>query len=667
MTIFLRLLAEADKGTGLSTACARLRQGETDPRLFEVAPEAFDAVPGKPFAYWVSEAVRQAFVSLPTMILRGSETKCGLGTLDDFRFLRAWWEARGRQWTLLAKGGIFSPWYHDIYLLLSWANKGYELKTFVENKVGSASRKIQAQGYYFRAGLTWPRRTNGLSFRMMPAGCIFGDKGPAAFVVEDDHNELLALACLLNSSAFGLLVSVQLARVELAQSFEVGLIQQTPIPTLTTEQRLQLAALARRAWSLKRTLDTITENSHAFLLPADLRLRLGDYDPPAIVAELARIQAEIDTLAFDLYGFEEADRIAVPRPEELTTEDTEITEEEENDSLFIHSSSLSSSSSVSSVSSVVNLSSSLSSAFVVSLSSPTSVVNSADLMSWSVGVAFGRFDWRLATGERDAPPEPDPFDPLPAKSPGMLPDGAAPFHQHPCILVDDQGHPHDLAHLIDEVLGRVNVAVPDDVRRWLQRDFFPFHLQRYSKSRRKAPIYWPLATSSGGYTLWLYYPSLDSQTLYTGVNDFVEPKLKQVGSDLAALRNKAAARSRDDERRFESLQTLELELIDLRDTLLQLAPNYKPNHDDGVQITAAPLWPLFRHKPWQKVLKETWEKLSKGDYDWAHLAMSYWPERVREKCKTDKSLAIAHGLEDLYSEPAAKPKKTRAGKAIGQH
>jgi hypothetical protein len=105
-----------------------------------------------------------------------------------------------------------------------------------------------------------------------------------------------------------------------------------------------------------------------------------------------------------------------------------------------------------------------------------------------------------------------------------------------------------------------------------------------------------------------------------------------------------------------------LELIELRDTLLQLAPHYKPNHDDGVQITAAPLWPLFRHKPWQKVLKETWEKLSKGDYDWAHLAMSYWPDRVREKCRTDKSLAIAHGLEDLYIEPEAKPKKPRGRK-----
>jgi hypothetical protein len=26
--------------------------------------------------------------------------------------------------------------------------------------------------------------------------------------------------------------------------------------------------------------------------------------------------------------------------------------------------------------------------------------------------------------------------------------------------------------------------------------------------------------------------------------------------------------------------------------------------------------------------------------------MRHWPERVREKCQTDKSLAIAHGLED---------------------
>ena len=42
-----------------------------------------------------------------------------------------------------------------------------------------------------------------------------------------------------------------------------------------------------------------------------------------------------------------------------------------------------------------------------------------------------------------------------------------------------------------------------------------------------------------------------------------------------------------------------------------------------------------------------------------------WPDRVREKCKADKSLAIAHGLEHLYVEPEAQPKKTRGRKKAG--
>ncbi|HHP7016921.1 TPA: hypothetical protein ACSE92_005120 [Pseudomonas aeruginosa] len=289
----------------------------------------------------------------------------------------------------------------------------------------------------------------------------------------------------------------------------------------------------------------------------------------------------------------------------------------------------------------------------------------SSILSYTVGVAFGRFDVRRAAAESQTLSAPMPFDPLPKQAPGMLSANAEPFHVHAGILVDDQGNMHDLARLVEEVLERVDMTVPDDVRRWLQRDFFTFHLQRYSKSRRKAPIYWPLSTTSGSYTLWVYYPSLSSQTLYTAINDFVEPKLKQVGADVTTLRNKGSARSRDDEKQFEALQAFELELIELRDTLLKLAPTYKPNHDDGVQISAAPLWPLFRHKPWQKVLKDTWAKLEKGDYDWAHLAMNYWPERVREKCKTDKSLAIAHGLEDLYIEPEAAPKKARKKKAGG--
>lgn len=634
MTQFLRLLADIDKASALATACKHLRMSEKDPRCFEVAAESFNALPGKPFAYWVSDAVRGVFQSQSAFEQGQRTARQGLATAEDFRFVRAWWETQGGGWFAFAKGGAYSPFYADVYLVVKWKLDGAEIKAGICRRYpylnGNAEFVAKNTQFYFRPGLTWSLRSQiGMGVRVMPNGCIFGHKGPAAFEQEDDYESLLALLSIANSAAFSLLVSLQIS----FGSYEVGVIQKTPIPEFDADSLEKLADLSRKSWSLKYGRDTTEETSHAFLLPAVISLRSKEIDLSSAGSELARIQAEIDEIAFRLYGFSEADRAAAlglsvsdETVESADTEDTEDGDDEHGDD----------------------------------------TLDLEDgLLSWSVGVAFGRFDWRLATGEREAPPEPDPFDPLPAKSPGMLPDGAAPFHDHSGILVDDQGHPHDLPRLIEEVLTRVQTDVPADVRRWLQRDFFPLHLKQYSKSRRKAPVYWPLSTTSGSYTLWLYYPSLTSQTLYTAVNDFVEPKLKQVSRDAATLRDKGAARIRDDEKAFEALQALELELIELRDALLGIAPTYRPNHDDGVQITAAPLWPLFRHKPWQKVLKDTWAKLEKGDYDWAHLAMSYWPDRVREKCKTDKSLAIAHDLKDLYeptpSTEGGKKKKKGSG------
>lgn len=637
MALFFRLIGKESQEDALRESTAALRKSGYHDDVFEIDPSDFRSIPGIPFAYWTGPGVRSALKNSKSVKSQGITVASGASSKDDERFLRLAWEreVEDSNFPFLAKGGKFSPYYATVYLRINWQNDGEEIKTYVQEYRRSRgfsphwTAALLNAHLYFRPGLTWPRRTNGLSFRALPKSCVFGDKGPAVFVEDDDPEKLLALCAILNSEPFGILVSVRLARTELAQSFEVGLIQQTPLPELTPSDTAILSSLARQAWSIRRASATVDETSPAFLLPAALITRPLDHDPLSIDARLAEIQAEIDKIAFELYEFSDSDRNAALGPSGIAgDDDSEGGEDEDQDDSEDEDGA--------------------------------GVVDQTDgILSWAAGVAFGRFDWRWATGEREAPTEPDPFDPLPAKSPGMLPDGAQPFHAHSGILVDDQGHPNDLARLIEEVLARVAAPVPPDVRRWLQRDFFPLHLKQYSKSRRKAPIYWPLSTNSGSYTLWLYYPSLTSQTLYTAVNDFIEPKLKQVSRDAATLRDKGAARTRDDERTFEALQALELELIELRDTLLQIAPTYRPNHDDGVQITAAPLWQLFRHKPWQKILKDTWAKLEKGDYDWAHLAMAYWPDRVREKCKADKSLAIAHDLENLYVEPEAQPKKAR--------
>src|SRR5438045_1833349 len=98
--------------------------------------------------------------------------------------------------------------------------------------------------FYFRPGLTWPWRTqSGLALRVMPAGCIFADKGPAAFVQHDNGEELLALLATVNSSSFRSLVDLQMA----FGSFEVGVIRRTPVPHLTSADKDTLAPLAHRA------------------------------------------------------------------------------------------------------------------------------------------------------------------------------------------------------------------------------------------------------------------------------------------------------------------------------------------------------------------------------------------------------------------------------------
>jgi len=299
-------------------------------------------------------------------------------------------------------------------------------------------------------------------------------------------------------------------------------------------------------------------------------------------------------------------------------------------------------------------------------------------ISFFLGLIYGRWDIEYAVDPQKTPQSIAYFEPLPTCPPGMLQN----FEGLPAeskdvtadyplrinwkgILVDDEGHPEDIIVRVRQAIEviwknkaedieqeSIEILGVNSLREYFSKPnkFFADHLKRYSKSRRQAPIYWPLSTASGSYTLWLYYHRLTDQTLYTCVNDYVEPKIKEVTNSVNALQAKSK-RSRQEEKHLEDLSDFHQELIDFRDELLRIAKFWKPDLNDGVQITAAPLWQLFRYRPWQNKLKETWEKLEKGDYDWAHLALPIWPGRVVKAAHKDRSIAIAHELEeDLWEE-----------------
>jgi type I restriction-modification system DNA methylase subunit len=695
-TNVIRAIADNDRHQALDRCVAAYRKGGTETRLFQAERKSFELLPDSPFVYWVDSQTIQRFDSKKSFEPDIGSVRVGLQTGDDPRFVRAVWEVapqdtqfcyyptngedfcrfddpivqayfrrRGEgtpRWAFHVKAGASQPWYSPITLKINWNDKGAELRNFTDAK-GKLRSRPQNVGFYYRPGFSWTRRAVRFYPYVIPSSCIPSVSRYMAFPEHGREVEALGVCASRLTSAF---LRFYGEKFEFP-NFLVENVKMLPWPHLPDETNDYFRALIAREVEQRRQAYQNFEPFHEFVLPAKVRdYSLGGkalaFDRHSLIGEKG------ERLVAEAYGFTPEQAEAVERDlneaivyQQGTISDSDGEAEAEKDSDFV-------------------------------LDTSPYATEEAHL-SYLVGCAFSRWDIRFATGERQPEPLADPFAPLPVCPPGMLQNdkGLPALEQdlpndYPLsiawlgVLVDDEGHAADIVEHVRVALRVVwndradameeeacSALQTKSLRDYFRRSsgFFADHLKRYTKSSRKAPIYWPLATSSGNYTLWLYYPNLNNQTLYTAINDFVEPKLKQVGDDVATLRNKAAARSRDDEKQFEALQTFELELIELRDTLLKLAPSYKPNHDDGVQITAAPLWPLFRHKPWQKVLKETWAKLEKGDYDWAHLTMNYWPDRVREKCKTDKSLAIAHGLEDLYIKPEGKPKKPRGRRNPG--
>ncbi|MBL8528752.1 MAG: BREX-1 system adenine-specific DNA-methyltransferase PglX [Burkholderiales bacterium] len=280
------------------------------------------------------------------------------------------------------------------------------------------------------------------------------------------------------------------------------------------------------------------------------------------------------------------------------------------------------------------------------------------IFSIAVGCCFGLHD---SSAIDPSSSEKDPGKEKPAGQSPLF-SRARSEHRSQPVLVDDPGHAADLATrleaLLDKLFGtqfRTDLARSlgfFDLRQYLRasKGAFSDHLRTYSDGGRTAPIYWQLATPSASYSVWLYIHAFSKDTLFRVQNDYAAPKLAHEERRLelltSELRDGATAAQR---KQLAAQQVLVEELRAFLDEVKRVAPLWWPNLDDGVIINFAPLWRLVpQNKSWQKELKSTWDTLCEGKYDWAHLAMHLWPERVVPKCAKDRSLAIAHGLEDVF-------------------
>jgi len=627
--VFLRVLDVQAKSAVLLETVASLRHGDpVQDRVFERELEAFQQLPRSPFAYWASERVIRLFADLSPLGGNGRSLKQGIATADDFRFARAWWEVdpqgaltgtmdmtpsdfrratfRGKKWVPLAKGGEYSPYYADLHLVVNWENDGAELRAFPKSY-------IRNPDFYFRPGMTWASRPLGRgAFGVLPKGAAFSVSGMACF-----GGQPLELCAIANSGPFLALLNTLMPRGTHGSTtlkYEIGYVGSVPIPGNLLGSS-QLRSLAAEANALSRMYLSQYETSISFrtlkMNPADGSLwataeRLAAQGRELLLA-LDRVQTQIDGLVRGGYGLEAEDfaslEASVPPMRRM-----------------------------------------------LSPASPRDHL--LGILQYTFGLLFGRWDIRLATGDRPLPELPDPFAPLPVCSPGMLqgPDGlpAKPEDvpsdypvpiQWDGIIPDDPGHPEDLITLLHQVFrtlfpGRDPLEVEheacqvlgvDDLRTWFRNEFFPYHIKRYTKSRRKAPIYWQLRSASKNYSIWLYYHRLTADTLWKVLRGYVEPKIsheKRRLSDLEADLEKAKASragaiERELARRISDQRALLEELVRFQSDVREVADmGYEPDRDDGVIINIAPLHKVV---PW-KDAGLMWKELQAGKYPWSTMA-----------------------------------------------
>ncbi|MBW2308570.1 MAG: hypothetical protein JRG73_16715 [Deltaproteobacteria bacterium] len=488
---------------------------------------------------------------------------------------------------------------------------------------GRVDSRPQNTDFYFRRGVTYSYLTAGtFSARLSPGGFIFDVAGSSLF--PDDIPLVLAV---LNST----FAAYALKLINPTVNFQVGDLARLPVPESSGKK---LSPLVEKAISLAKTDSEEDETTYDFVGPPAWKTGIDDVANRHSL--LAEIESEIDEEVYRLYGISSKDREAI----EAELAGPRLSESEEENGGASNSEKE---------------------------SEPTEeqpLTRQELALGWigyGLGIVMGRFQ----------PGSPDGlgrgrFEPEVARKLAAMADADG-------IMVIDRGHPDDIASRVYAALctalGEEDAAEvvqaatgrPGDpeteLRGFFQRDFFKQHIQQY----RKRPIYWFLQSSGKRYGVVLFHEKITPDTLFVIMQRYLDPKIALEQSRLEELTSRRQKAQGPERRRIDKeIDTsgeFLAELLQFKETIESITrmknqrgetAGYAPDINDGVLINMSPLRGLIQDRSYARELQKCWDRLEAGDYDWSHMAMRYWTDRVREKCKINKSYAIAHNVMDMY-------------------
>lgn len=595
-----------------------LKNGDLTPWTYFRKSIEFVNLPNSIIGYYFDENILKVF-SFPNLERRGCVAHQGHSFVSPDRFFRLYFEVDGaNSFYHLYHGGSFNLFYYPYKDLVKWERNGEIVRT--------SSSVLRNPNYQLKIGCGYGKRGDILDAHVLKNKMFFTHEGHAISGIKID--EAYSVNSFINS------ILSQYTINQYCEQHKVnGYVNLIPMPNYSQKQN-ETIELINRFITIKRhwfSLDETNLEYHGLISQMNITTSIEEAinamqqqlsNDNETYLELVR---QNDDLWMDLANIEKDSDFRQTlndyksrRPyEELLSIDGASTQNQIDHKVMAQ-----------------------------------------EIIQELVGIAFGRWDVRFTQHPDTIPPFGDVFDALPfmpvvslsnapASYPINIPDDG--------ILSNDAQSPLCLAKRVREVIHTIWPDMGDDIEFELCKlidydslqqyfnepsGFFDFHLRRYTKSRRKAPIYWPVSSPQGEFTYWVYYPKLSQNTLPSLIL-LLENEATGIRNSLTKAQ---AAGNKVEANRWLLLQQ---ENGSLSDELRRVNTTYKPNHDDGVPVTAAPLAALFRHRHWQNECRTNLEALQNGDYDWSHLAYAMFPSRIRDKARRDWCLALTHGLEEL--------------------
>ena len=183
--------------------------------FYEADQSNFSKIPGSPVAYWLSLAALKCFDG--AVLSDFADTKTGMQTCDNNRFLRLWFEVDIQKeclhnanekttvetdvkWIPYNKGGDFRKWYGNQDYVLNWQHDGDEAKAYAVSLYKCVTRTIKNIPYFYRETISWSKISSGsIAFRYYPDGFIFDVAGCCIYCKNID---ILGLLGLVNCKVF---------------------------------------------------------------------------------------------------------------------------------------------------------------------------------------------------------------------------------------------------------------------------------------------------------------------------------------------------------------------------------------------------------------------------------------------------------------------------------